>query len=455
MKKHTAWAGVRADSARRLVGAGLAIAAALAGTAGCADDEVAPLTPTGGGFDDAASDAGSDAASEAAGDAADAQADAAADAVDATDATDGAAPTSWALFVASDFVTNSEVAAVDVTAGALGGRASFADGDTIVYGSGHRGFALERTRGRVSVLGATTPWTVDRTIDLAASDDAGVGGNPYAVVVGAGAKAYVVRYAKNAVDVVDTATGAVTGSVDLAAELDGDPDGLVDAFDAAYDPTTQRLWVVLQRIDQTEFGPGPDYVGACAARLPRVVAIDTTSDTLVDLNGAAAGTAWELVGANPNALVADFAHGKLWVADAGCWVAAGDAGTGRDRRGVEALDLTSGAAGFVWQTTDLDRVSGLIVVGAGSAFVGTGYPPAWHPWDMTSSPIGAADVDVPTQPIADGAGALLGLASSPDGDGGTRLDAVRYDPTNHTTTTVATGVFSSSALTAVSSAMVR
>ena len=236
------------------------------------------------------------------------------------DAGDASTP-SYALFVGTDF-TNAELSVVALHPDSVVGRLPVADEDSVPYASGAAGFVLEHTIGKVIVLDSDQPWMAKSTIDINDSPDAATAyaSNPHAIVVTTGTKAYVARYSSNVIKIVDVGSATVTGSIDLSAFMaPDDTDGLVDVQDAAYDPATQRAYFLLQRINQFEIDPPPDYVGACLASHAEIVGVDATNDTIVDLNGAAAGDAINLLGDDPAALTPDFANGRLIVAETGCY----------------------------------------------------------------------------------------------------------------------------------------
>lgn len=431
----TAWARPRV---RTLVWFACALVAGA--VAGCSSDD-GGAAPGGGSAGGGA--AGGDAGADVTSDAAD---ESTADAASEPDAAEAGAK-SWALFVGSDFSTTAELAVVDLAAGAVAGRLTSTDQDTLPYASGGRGFALHRTAGTVDLLDAAEPWKVAHTVSV---NDGDASSNPYAAVVAAGAKGYVVRFAANSLDVIDTGAGTVTGQVDLSSALDAnDPDGLVDVLDGAYDAASGRAYFLLSRIDQFDFsGPGPDYVPRCLPVHAMIVAVDAQTDALVDLNGAAAGEGLELLGENPSALATDLAAHRLVVMQAGCYEpddGGADAGVLRAMRGIEAVDLATGTSSWLYTTTDVDRLSYLLWIGPTQAYVGKGYPTAWYAWDPTSASLGAAEPSIPSMPVWDGT-RIVGLASG---------DAVAFDPTTKAVTTLASGVFATPGVGDYGSAIVR
>jgi hypothetical protein len=386
--------------------------------------------------------AGGDAASPV-----EASADAARDAGREAGPPDASGP-AYALFVGTDF-TNAELAVVALHPDSLAGRLPLSDQDSVPYASGGYGFVMEHALGQVIVLEQAQPWMAKTTIDINDAPDAATYvSNPRAVLVTTESKAYVGRYASNVVQIVDVASGAVTGHLDLSAYLaPDDPDGLVDVQDAAYDPATKRAYFLLQRINQFDYGPGPDYVGACLSSHAQIVGVDVTSDSFVDLNGAAAGTAIDLLGENPPSLIADFANGRLIVPETGCYQpAVPDAGSDggalpRLDRGIESVALSTGTSTWLYQTTNLDRLSGLVWVDGTHAFVNEGS--TWFAWNPAHANLGDPVANFPRAPVSDGTGRIVGLASGTGSDGGVVYSVVAFDVGTSQLTTLAEGPFQS------------
>jgi hypothetical protein len=363
-----------------------------------------------------------------------------------SDAADGASPSdasdggglSYGLFVGTDFVT-AELSVVALHPDALAGRMSIPDEDSIPYASNGFGFVLERGLGQAIALDPAQPWTARTTIDVNDTADAGAyASNPQAIVVTTGTKAYVARYASNTILVVDLASGAPTGHVDLSAFVaPDDPDGLVDVADGAYDPTSKLAYFLLQRINLlAPLGPAPDQVVPCITSHGEIVAVDVTTDSIVASTDAATGGAITLMGDDPVALTPDFANGRILVAETGCYAApeagadasAPDAGPApRLGRGVESVTLATGHAAWLYQTSELDRLQGLVWVDGTHAFVNEGS--TWFAWNPTQTTLGDAVPNFPMAPFYDGAGRIIGLSSAqPDGgsDAGVEWSVVAW-----------------------------
>lgn len=370
-----------------------------------------------------------------------------------TDGGDGgdASGPSYALFVGTDFVS-SELAVVNLHPDSVAGRLPLADQDSVPYASSGAGFVLEDTVGKVIVLDHAQPWMATSTIDINDTPDAGPSAsNPHAIVLTTGSKAYVARYASNVLKIIDVASGTVTGSLDLSAFVaPDDPDGLVDVQDAAFDATSGRAYFLLQGIDQTGTGSiPPDYVGPCLASGGEIVGVNVSDDSIVDLNGAAAGTAIALLGADPESLTPDFAHGRLIVPDTGCYQVpatdAGDAGTpARLQRGVESVALATGTSAWLYQTSEIDRLQGLVWVDGTHAFVNEGSN--WLAWNPTQTTLGDVVANFPQGPVYDGAGRIVGLSfTTPDAgsDAGIVWSVVAMDVATSQISTIASNPFQS------------
>lgn len=356
----------------------------------------------------------------------------------------------FALFVASDFDAKAELAVVDLDTNEVKGHLSFEDQDTLPYASGGRGFALRRTDSALDILKADKPFEIAHSVDVKEDDTPT---NPYAAVVTAKDKAYVVRYAHNALKIVDLATGQSTGEIDLGGFLHADdPDGLIDVQDGVYDPASKRAYFLMGRINQFDWGEAPDYVSECLPFGAAIVGIDTETNEILDLNGDAPGQAIELEGQNPSGLAADFASGRLIVLQGGCYVPKDneDDPPVRKNRGIEEVSLTSGSASWLYQTTELDRLSYLLWLGPEQAYIGKGFPTTWHPWKPTDTSLGDAEELMPELPVWDGT-RIVGLSNAEDGS----ANVVAFDPVTREVSPIANNIFATSGLYTYGSAIVR
>ena len=346
------------------------------------------------------------------------------------DADAGGTPPSR-LLLSYNGAASSELVAFGLQSKTVDGRMTYGDYLGTAYAGTTAPWLLEQSTDIVARLDAEKPWVVDSSWNVAMNDltDAGYAASyadPQAVLVGAGTKAYVLRYTRNLVGVIDTSSvvdgGVPTGSIDLSTEVQAAGDGYVQPVAGVYVAAQQRVYVLLGNIDRSDVVEnGFDLL--CSTTTPTVVAIDTTSDTLVDLNGAAPGHGWPLVGFSPTfgpgALAYDpqtGASGRLLVLDAGCYAKASDGGVGAlTKREVESLDLGTGQAQELLDLTSQGFPSGLTYIDAHHAIVqlDTAYL-----WDPTTTTLGAAIPNAPDAFVYDGVGNLLGVTSSYGADGG-------------------------------------
>ena len=135
------------------------------------------------------------------------------------------------------------------------------------------------------------------------------GADPHDIALVSETKAYVTRYNRTDLWVVNPSTGTHIGSISLSAFADGDGIPEMDQLFLIGD----RLFVSLQRIDRnTDWGP----VG-----LSYLAVVDVSADTLVDVDPVTAGTqAISLAATNPfSEIKVDAITGNLYVACAGAW----------------------------------------------------------------------------------------------------------------------------------------
>jgi hypothetical protein len=377
-----------------------------------------------------------------------------------------AAPAAHVLLTSGS--TDSTLASYAIASGALEGTTAFSGGFGAPTTSGSAPFLLEQAASVVARLDATSPWKIDSTWNVLGTDKptgAASYTDPYAVVVSAGAKAYVLRYTRNVIDVIDPSQtvdgGAPTGNgIDLTSLVQpGDNDGLVDMAAGFYDPTTQRLWVVLENIDNTT------YPLACRATVSTLIAIDTRSDALVSLGGSGPGGAYAFSLTDPTGVVFDRANDRIVAAAYGCQnetpidggpgVDAGSAPSGPIvGSGIEAISLEDGTHTVLFAASAVGtggRGSALALVGGGDAvatfldpdsFATTGYV-----LDLTAKTVKSTLPLVPGSFASDGNGHLYGTASA--SDGGNAEDLVEVTVADGSTRVLTAGVVADSTSTFV------
>ena len=329
----------------------------------------------------------------------------------------------------------STMIAVNLTTKAIDGQIHLADSQAITdtLNPARPPFLLEQS---LDVLVGIDPasWTVDGTWSIPAPpSDSGATADPYAVSVATESQVYVLSFASNDIAVFNTTTaadgGAPTSVIHLASLLQpGDMDGFVDATAGAYDATSKLLYVVLGNVNNA--ATTLDYMGnydtICSTTTSSVIAIDTTTNTIVSLGGTApgGGIALKLYDpSGPSGFAYDAANARLLVFEAGCNPAPppGDGGApgAIKLRGVEAVDLKAKTSTILLDASTQGFPGGLEYIDSTHAVLGFIYPtPGTYLWDPTSATIGAALPNAPSPFAYDGNGNLVG-ASVVYGDSGT------------------------------------
>ena len=326
----------------------------------------------------------------------------------------------------------SELVAFGLASKKVDGSLTFGGTLGTAYAGPTAPWLLEQEVDVVARLDAQQPWAIDASWNVAMNDltDAGYAesySDPQAVVVGAGNKAYVLRYTRNLIGVLDTSQspdgGVPTGSIDLSSELQAAGDGYVQPVAGVYVASQHRVYVVLGNVNRNNVADD-GFVLECADTTPTVVAIDTNSGTLVDLNGSAAGNGWPLAGYDPvlgsGAIAYDPStgtNGRLLVLEAGCNDLAGDGGVGAlVKREVESMNLATGTTTELLDLTAADFPGGLAYIDAHHAIVL--FYAAANAWDPTTTTLGVSIANAPQEAVYDGNGNLLGLNTDYEPDGG-------------------------------------
>jgi hypothetical protein len=276
-------------------------------------------------------------------------------------------------------------------------------------------------------------WTAASSWSVKAPGDAGMGSSdPYAIVMGGGTSAYVLRNLSNVIDVIDTSAtsdaGVVTSSIDLSSLVQsGDADGLVEVTAGFYDPTRQLVYVVLGNINTFAT---LDYMGnydtICVGTTSTVVAIDTTTNTLKPLGGTGMGGSIALLGYDPTSIVYDAANDRVLIVEAGCNpepATDGGAPGPLRRRGVEAVALAGGTTAVLLDNSTQGFPGSFVYVGPHQAVVGFSYPTYQaFAWDPTTPTLGTQYANAPQVFDYDGSGNLVGVNVNYGADGGVTVD---------------------------------
>jgi hypothetical protein len=409
------------------VGAIVSMASGGVVLAGCGDDTVTALPGDSGtdgsvSFDAPPYEAGDGEPGE--------ENDATMDAAEAGDAGEAQAPTPARLLLSYGGTASSELVSWELEANAVDGFYVYPGfGTTFVTPTSP--WLLEQESDIVARLDPLQPWQVQSSWNVALNDyvaDAGYStsySDPDAVVVGAGTKAYVLRYTRNLIAVLDSSQlvdgGMPTKTIDLSSQLQAAGDGYVEMTAGYYDATRQRVWVLLANINRYDVAEN-GYVLLCAPTSPTLVAIDTIHDTLANLDPGSDGGSigWSLPGYDPTfspeAMVYDAPNDRLLVLLAGCNTAETDGGVGPlVQREIDSVSLATGATQKLVDLTAAAFPAGLFYVDAQHVIVQLDTAYTWNP----SSPmLGPAIPNAPQTFDVDTHGNLVGVTQAIAADGG-------------------------------------
>jgi hypothetical protein len=415
----TNWVGFSVVSAVVSMGAGGVV------LAGCGDDTTAGPLDSGGADGSVSFDAPSYEAGN--GDGGEGNEVGAGDAGDGGDAQTSTPPSR--LLLSYNGTTQSELVAFGLQSGAIDGFYVYPGFIGTTFVTPASPWLLEQASDVVARLDKTEPWRVQSSWNVALNDYAADAGfstsysDPDAVVVGAGKYAYVLRYTRNLIAKVDATEmvdgGAPVKTIDLGSQVQAGGDGYVEMTAGYYDPGTQRVYVVLANIDR--FNVASDgYTLLCSATTPTLVAIDTTSDTLVSLNPDGGTMGWALPGYNSvfgtASMVYDAPNDRLLVLQAGCNTSAGDGGAGPlVQREIDAISLSTGTAQKLVDLTTAAFPAGLYPIDAQHVVVQLDTAYMWNP---SSSTLGPAIPNAPQAFSLDGKGNLVGVTQPVAPDGG-------------------------------------
>lgn len=349
---------------------------------------------------------------------------------DASDAGEAQAPTPARLLLSYSGTASSELVSWGLEANAVDGFYVY-PGFGTAFVTPKSPWLLEQESDIVARLDPLQPWQVQAWWNVALNDYAADAGystsysDPDAVVVGAGTKAYVLRYTRNLIAVLDASQlvdgGAPTKTIDLSGQLQAGGDGYVEMTAGYYDATRQRVWVLLANINRYDVAEN-GYALLCAPTSPTIVAIDTTSDTLVNLNPGSDGGSigWSLPGFDPTfgagAMVYDAPNDRLLVLQAGCNTEETDGGVGPlAEREIDSVSLATGATQKLVDLTAAAFPAGLFYVDAQHVIVQLDTAYMWNP---SSSTLGPAIPNAPQAFDVDGHGNLVGITQAVTADGG-------------------------------------
>jgi hypothetical protein len=313
----------------------------------------------------------------------------------------------------------SELAAINLTTNAVDGRLSFDGGYGTTSSLGTDPYLLGGESDVVTRLDAREPWKAVASWNVRGDDqpDGGLpNANPVAVVQTACDKAYVLRYNRNRIAVIDpsqAAGGVPTKYIDLSSlKQAADPEA-VEMTAAVYVPAKKRVYVLLGNADFSKTGilsPSGFITLLCPALKPSIIAIDVDTDQVVSLGGTGLGGGIELEGYSPlvgNPLIYDAALDRLLVLQTGCNEDVLDGGAGaQQRRRVEAVSLATGAVSTLLDLNGPDFPSSLALASSQKAAVAFGYRGNF--WDPSQTTVGDAIGDGVDIVAGDGRGAFVG-----------------------------------------------
>jgi len=336
------------------------------------------------------------------------------------------------LIVTSDFTT-AEIGRLDLITDAVSvGTAPLADQDSVADLSGCTPLLLGRGAGEVRLQSPGDPFVTERTIDI---DPAGVtdfyASNPQRVITVSETQAYVLPLSRNELVIIDPSldgAAAITGTLDLSELLSAsDADGLLEISDAVLVETT--LYVALGRY----FFDASWAIHFDAGSVLAV--IDTTTDSLIDMDAAVAGVQGiALTGNNPwRGLWHEPSTNRLFVGTTGD----GFANDG----GIEIIDLaTQTSSGYALLESTLGaEIGGFAGLDAETVFVLSGAEVLR--WNPSTDAIDAAAVAAEVSGLLVHQGALFVWGAS-----GLR----RFDAPSGLETTPSPGPWSFGALPIVS-----
>jgi hypothetical protein len=343
--------------------------------------------------------------------------------------------------------STSELVAFGLESKAVDGRLTYPGFIGTTYVTPTSPWLMEQANDVVARLDPLQPWVIQSSWNVALNDETDSGfaepfSNPDGVVVGAGNKAYVLRYTRNLIAVIDSSVvadgGAPLRTIDLSSELQTGGDGYVEMTAGWYDASNQRVYVLLGNINRGDVACN-GYCQLCSSTSPTLVAIDTTTDTLVPLHGDAgvgageagatdasvgdagvASSGYVLQGYDPafgsSPMVYDAANNRLLVLETGCNVLGGDGGAGAlVKREVEAVSLVDGSTQVLLDLTSAAFPEAIFYMDPHHVILqlDTAYM-----WDPTTTTLGPAIPNAPDTFSVDGQGNLLGVTQNYSPDGG-------------------------------------
>jgi hypothetical protein len=349
------------------------------------------------------------------------------------------------ILMTNDGVTAGELVAFNTQSAQVDGRFP-TPGFAYVQQSGADLFVLETGQDLVYLLDPASPWTATSSWNVALND-AIDGGETYAdpiqVVEVAPNKAYVLRYNRNLIAIIDPTqtvdAGVPTNTVDLSSlQQANDPEGFVGVSGAVFDASKNLLYVALANVNLADVAPD-GYTQLCGNTVSTLIAINTMTDALVNLSDAGPGGSVVLNGFGPQSgilggLVLDLVGNRVLVFSAGCNAAETDGGLGpMSGRLIEAVDLTAYTTQTLLDANDQQYPGNFAYIDGAHAIVQFGFAPyaTTYTWIPTQPTLGPALAVTPDLFAYDPLGQrILGPQSTFAADGGTGPMNVIADPIN-------------------------
>jgi hypothetical protein len=335
------------------------------------------------------------------------------------------------LLLSYNATTSSELAAFGLGSKAVDGVYVYPGfiGTTTLTASNP--WLLEQANDLVSRMDPISPWVVQSSWNVAGSDltDAGFAepySDPDAVILGPGSQAYVLRYTRNNVAVINTSQDIDAGTpmswIDLSSQVQAAGDGYVE-MTAGYS-VQNLIYVLLGNINRNVSCEGAACQQMCTDTNPTIVAIDPTSNTLVPPGSTDGGTAFVLQGYDPpigpSTMVYDAPNKRFLVLETGCYPAEGDAGlsTTLTRAEVEAVSLVDGSTQKLLDLSTQPFPLAMYYIDQHAVILQLYATPTTatsYMWDPSSTTLGAVIPNAPDTYSIDGTGNLVGLTASDAG----------------------------------------
>jgi hypothetical protein len=355
------------------------------------------------------------------------------------------------LLLSYNGASTSELVVFDLADKSVAGRLTYPGFIGATAAQGSEPFLLEQAVDVVARLDRAEPWIVRGSWDVKLNDrpDSGTPyADPNAVLISAGNKAYVLRYTRNQIAIIDPSesadAGAPKGTIDLSSFVQPeDSDGIVEMTAGVYVPSKRLVYVLLANIDRNAVSLD-GWTLFCTETRPSVIAIDVDTDKVVPLTGGGKDGALRLRGYSPTfaAMSYDPASDRLLVVSSGCnQRLEGDDVGPLVQRGIEELSLFTGNANVLLDGTELGFPGAFVYVDAHRALVQFGGQT--YVWDPAEPSLGAVLAKAPDVFTYDGAGNLLGLRTRYGDDGGVQgTDVVSVRIADGQSTTLGSNPFS-------------